>query len=361
MFLSLFRFIIALLLAPIACGQPQANNSPATSRPMLPEPAASTQLFRLSASPCSPKGYPMTIQFGAFVRPDGKTMPVPSGHALNGSWGRSSIAWAVGDELQPIPVSLEILYFSYLEDTFYEGKFPLPQQKMHDLLTQGFWKMDKQQQVTYDEFTVCVLPKGEVVVWLTGAGQQVLIGRFQGTKSSADFHRFYPKSDRAAMFKEEVADAPPAVQAQVRAGTLSTKQWDEYMQTFTWQVAFNQPVSLYKYVAHYLNAETISSPQTRDVAPYLKALLSPQARPVPRSLWLYLTDEAGHKFVLKADPMDEAETQAAFQTLHRAHPASPITLRVETDKYVKAASIVLESGGQRIALAKSPVRVVALK
>ncbi|SHM11517.1 hypothetical protein [Hymenobacter psychrotolerans] len=51
-----------------------------------------------------------------------------------------------------------------------------------------------------------------------------------------------------------------------------------------------------------------------------------------RSLGLYITDEAGHKYVLKAGPMDEAETQAAFQTLHKAHPAGPITLLVDENK-----------------------------
>ena len=37
-----------------------------------------------------------------------------------------------------------------------------------------------------------------------------------------------------------------------------------------------------------------------------------------------------------------------------------MTLHVETDKYVKAAKLVLESGGQRLPLDKSPVRIVAL-
>ena len=87
----------------------------------------SSEKFRLSAGPCAAKGYPMTIQFGAFVRPDGKTLPVPAHHTLEGKWGLSSIGQVVGDEFQPVPVSLEVLYFSYLEDTFYEGAFPLPQ------------------------------------------------------------------------------------------------------------------------------------------------------------------------------------------------------------------------------------------
>jgi hypothetical protein len=37
----------------------------------------------LSAGSCAAEGYPMTIQFGAFVGSDGKNIVVPSGHYLN--------------------------------------------------------------------------------------------------------------------------------------------------------------------------------------------------------------------------------------------------------------------------------------
>ena len=300
----------------------------------------------------------MTIQFGAFVRPDGKTMPVPAGHELEGKWGLSSYGQVVGDEFQPVPESLEILYFSYLEDTFYEGRFPMPQQRLRELLRTGFWDHRKQQQLTYDELTVCVLPKGAVVVWLVGAGRQVLVGRYQGTESNVDFRRFYAKSDRAEMLRYELAKAPPAIRAQAQAGTLNTRQWDEYLKTYPWQVAFSQPLTLTYYRTNFLSGEYIAEPETRDMAPYVQAIRTPQARPVPSSVSFSVTDEAGHKYVLKANPLDEAETQAAFQQLHAAHPAAPITLLVETDKYVKAASLVLESGGQRIPLTKSPVRII---
>jgi hypothetical protein len=83
---------------------------------LAPDPAE--ERFRLYTGPCTAKGYPMTIQLGAFVRPDGKTMPVPVGHTLEGKWGLSSIGQVLGDEFQPVPGSLEILYFSYLEDSF---------------------------------------------------------------------------------------------------------------------------------------------------------------------------------------------------------------------------------------------------
>ncbi|UYZ64933.1 DUF2931 family protein [Hymenobacter weizhouensis] len=323
-------------------------------------PAYQTNKFRLSTGPCAAKGYPMTIQFGAFVRPDGKTLPVPAGHTLEGSWGRSNYAQVVGDEFQPVPESLEILYFSYLEDKFYEGQFPLPHERLRQLLRTGFFDHRKQQQLTYNELTVCVLPKGAVVVWLVGAGRQVLVGRYQGTESAVDFRRFYAKSDRAEMLRQKLAAAPPAIRAQAQAGTLSAKQWDDYLKTYSWQVAFSPPLTLTYHRANFLSGEYIAEPETRDMAPYLQALLIPQPRPVPAKFSLYVTDEAGHKHLLKTD-FDEAETQGAFQQLHQAHLAGPITLHVETDKYVKAATLVLESDGQRIPLTKSPVRITALK
>ena len=172
--------------------------------------AYQTEKFKLSAIPGAAKGYPMTIQVGNFIRSDGKTFPVPSGHTIDAGWTGIQIGWAVGDELQPAPDSLEILYFSYLEDTFYEGHFALPQERIHALLKQGFWDGFNNQLLTYDDFVVSVLPAGRVMVWLAGAGRQTLVGRYMAVPAPhTDFRRFYPATDRADMRKNKRAAAPP--------------------------------------------------------------------------------------------------------------------------------------------------------
>ena len=338
-----------------ACAQRRAGVAFSRS-PMQPY---QTETFHLSASPCAAKGYPMTIHFGAFVRSDGKTFVVPSGHFLEGSFGNSAIGWGVGDENQPAPDSLELIYFSYAEDQFYEGRFVLPQQKIHALLKQGFWNTRNNGADTYSELTVCVLPKGAVVVWLTGAGKQVLVGRFQASAANTDFRRFYRTGDRTQMIKQEQARMNPAVQAQIKAGTISTRQWDEYLKQYPWKVAFNQPLALYDYRVSYVSAEYTNYPDTPDMAPFLRTLLTDQPRPVPRDLWLYVRDEAGHRYLLRVKAFDEAETMAAFQALHKANPAAALTLRVETDKYVKAATLVLTDGVKTMPLSKTLVEVIA--
>ena len=325
-------------------------------------PSYQTDLFKLSAGPCAAKGYPMTIHIGNFVRSDGKTFPVPSGHYLEGGWGRSSTAWAVGNENQPAPASLEILYYSYLEDVLYEGHFELPQQRLHALLQQGYWNTRTGQPATYTEFTVCVLPKGGVYVWLTGVGRQVLIGRFQASASSADFRRFNKTGDRALMTQTARAEAPPAVQQQVKDGTLSTKKWDDYATTYPWQLAFNQPLTPYRnYSIEYLNAEKTDYPLTRELAPYLQVLLAPSPKPVPRSLNLYVQTEHEAKYFLRVDPFDEAETMATFQALHRLSPKSPITLLYTLDKPFNKATLSLRNEAKEIPLLKSAVEIIPKK
>ncbi|MGI4872191.1 MAG: DUF2931 family protein [Janthinobacterium lividum] len=343
-------------LALTACAQRRPAAS-ASSSSMLPY---QTERFRLSAGPTAAEGYPMKIQFGAFVRSDGKNLLVPSGNYLNskGPWNVSGIAWAVGEEMQPAPERLDILYFSYTEDQFYEGKFALPQQRLYELLKAGFWDTDKNQQTTYNELDVCVLPKGLVVVWLVGPGRQTLVGHYRAQISDVDYQRFNPGVDRVKAVRYYQAEMLPAVQAQIAASTISSKPWEEYLTTYPWQLALPPGPTLTSYRLYYQSGEYTSGPDTRDPAPYVRALLTPQPRPVPRSGTLWVRDEAGHAYRLRVRRFDEAETQAAFRTLHQASPTQLLTLRVEADKYLKQATLVLTNGPQTIPLPKSSVEIL---
>jgi hypothetical protein len=321
-----------------------------------------TERFRLTAGPAAAPGYPMTIQFGAFVRSDGKNLVVPSGHYLNseGAWNMSGIVWGVGEETQPAPERLEILYFSHAENQFYEGKFLLPQQRIYELLKAGFWDATNDKQFTYNTLYVCVLPKGLVVVWLVGPGRQTLVGHYQAQVLAADYQRFNPGVDRQKAVQGRQAKMLPAVQAQIAAGTISAKPWLDYLTTYVWQLALPSELTLTTYRLNYLSGEFTSGPNTRDPVPYVRALLNSQPRPVPRSGTWRVRDEAGHFYRLRVRQFEEAETLAAFRTLHQASPQSPITLRLEADKYLKEAKLVLTNGSQTLPLTKTPVEVGSL-
>jgi len=353
-------YLILLWLA--ACFQPLAKvELPASTcrppvRPML---FAQTERFRLHATPASAPGYPMVIEYGGFMRADGQRLVVPSGNYLDSktSWSVSGVAWAVGEELQPVPERLDILYFSYAEDQFYEGKFALPQQQLYTLLKAGYWNTDSKQQITYNTLVVSVLPKGLVVVWLAGEGRRVLVGQFRAHASDADYQHFHPGSDRAQTVRYNQAHLPPGVQQQLKAGTISSQQWENYLHPYCWQLALPPTLRLSRYTIGYWSEEVSQYPDTQNFAPYVQALLAPHQRAAPKSLRLYVRDEAGQAHQLRIRQFDEAETLAAFQQLHGA---SPLLLRVEADKYLKEVKLVLTNGSQHLPLTKTVVEVVHL-
>jgi hypothetical protein len=320
-----------------------------------------TEKFKLSAIPGAAKGYPMTIQVGNFIHSDGKTFPVPSGHIIDAGWTGIQIGWAVGDELQPAPDSLEVLYFSYLEDAFFEGHFALPQQRIHELLKHGYWDRQAGQQVTYNHFVVSVLPAGRVVVWLAGAGEQVLVGRFRAAPAPhTDFRRFYETTDRVGMLKRKRAAAPAEAQQQLTAtGTLTAEQWDAYFALYPWQVAANVPVTFYfPHVIEFVNGEKSGRARTRDgMAAYNDALFEARPRPAPAYLHFYFLAEHEAKYFARVDAFDEAETRAAFQRLASEHPNSPITLFFTFDKFYEKATVSLKNQWREIPLLKSTVEL----
>ncbi|HEX8326838.1 MAG TPA: DUF2931 family protein [Hymenobacter sp.] len=354
-------FLIACLLATLllpACRQ-STPDTPAVNPP--------TDLFEIAAGPAVPDGYPATIYRGNFVLPSGDILPVPSGQLLTGSWGASGTGMPGG--LVPAPDSLELLWFSYADDKFYEGHFLLPQQRMQALLRTGFWDTRTQQHATYTQLTVCLLPTGGVALWLSG-GNKVLVGRYQATETSFDFGLFNPGTTRTELVLEVRAQMPPEAQARVAASTVSAKPWDGYLTKYSWKLAFRHPVQLYDYGVDYFSAERTNYPDAPDPrgadqdlnhTPFRKQLLSAEAKAVPRELYLFVRGQYGRKRQLRIDPFDEAETLRAFQTLHAKYPQEPLTLYVDHDERLTQATVALQAGGEFIPLVKSTVQFFDVK
>lgn len=318
--------------------------------------AIQTDRFELSGSPGCADGYPATIDEGRFITSDGGSFPVPYGHFLKSGWGGTAVGWAVGDEMQPAPDSLEIRWFSYTEDQFYQGKFLLPQERLHALLKQGFWDTENRKQITYDDLAISVAPKGAVYVWLRGTPNRVFIGRYQAQPIQYDYERHRPKVNRALDVRETRAECSPEVQREIATGTISTKKWDEYLKTYPWQLAFSRPLTLTDFGIGYLNAERTGAPLTADLVAHAKVLTAPSLKPVPTYVMLYVAGPYGRKKLFKIDPFDEHETQAAFQALHQQQPQEAITLFVDTDEQLTKATLSLRAGGQTIPLSKSRVQ-----
>jgi hypothetical protein len=314
-----------------------------------------TERFELTAGPAAAEGYPMEIEEGRFTTSDGKGFVV-SPVFLEGDWGQSNTSYVSGDGTSPAPDSLELRWFSYTEDKFYEGHWAMPQRRLHDLLKQRFWVSQRQAYEGFDELTVCLLPTGVAVVWLAGA-KQVLIGRYQARAINFDFKRFNEAANRPLMIKQEQAKLPPSVQAQIRGGQLSPRQWDEYLLTYPWKVELSQPLKFYDGGVAYLNTERDFYPASPTILTQIPPLLTATPKPVPRYLQLVGTLRDGRQRELVVRDFDEAQTLAAFRTLHAAHPGAPLTLRVETDEDITQGRLLLKNAYQEISLTCSSLEI----
>jgi len=356
--------LVGAWLGLAACQSQPATTTAATAAPTAAHSSMSpsskllafqTEKFSLSASPGCADGYPATILEGRFINSAGGSFPVPYGHFLTSSWNASGVSWVVGEEMQAVPELLEIRWFSYTENKFYEGRFPLPQERIYKLLKQGYWDKYDKQPDTYSLFTASVLPTGVMLVWLNG-GNNVFIGRYQAREVQYDFATFIPQADRATVVREGLADVPPEVKREIATGTLSTKKWDAYLKTYPWQLAFSQPLTLTDFGIGCHNSESVEYPPTADLAAYIReAVLAPTPKGVPESAMLYLAGAYGRKRLLKVEAFDEHETMSAFQTLAAQHPGEVITLFVDIDERLTKASLSLRAGRQVIPLTKSPL------
>jgi hypothetical protein len=347
-------------LALLACVSSVGCQSPTTAIQSSMS-AIQTDRFRLHATPGCADGYPAEIDEARFIGSDGSSFPVPYGHFLVGNWGRGGTLWAVGDDRQPAPDSLEIRWFSYTENKFYEGHFLLPQGRIHALLKQGYWQAETKKQETYDELNVTVVPTGVVVVWLVGASNQVLIGRYQAQPINYDYAVFAPKADRAAVIREEQAKLTPEVRHQIAMGTISSKKWDDYLRTYPWKIGFSRPLTLTNFSIGYLNAEQLDAPPTPDLAAFTQTLLARSPKPVPKGLSLDVSAAYGRQRELNLTFPDEHETMHAFQTLHAQHPQEPFTLFVDVDEQLSKATLSLRAGNQIVPLPKTKIKFWPVK
>ncbi|RZJ57372.1 MAG: DUF2931 family protein [Hymenobacter sp.] len=312
-----------------------------------------TERFALTADPAAADGYPMEIVEGRFLTSENQAISL-STKFLEGDWGESSTSSVSGDGRAAAPDSLEVRWFSYPEDKFYEGHFLLPQRRIYDLLKQGYWNTDDQRHETYSALTTCLLPTGVVVVWLSGQNQ-VLLGRYQGQEIKFDFKHFNEAANRPRMIAQEQAKLPATVQAEIRTHSLSTRKWDTYLKTYPWKIEFSQPLDLYYYGVDYFNGEALSYPPGKDTINYAKAFLGTGVRPVPHNLLLKVNAGYGRKREVFIKAFDEAETFQAFQALHAANPTLPLTLYIETDERVSKARLILKNERQQVELTKAQV------
>lgn len=137
--------------------------------------------YKWSANVSAPREYPIEVYTGAI----GGVYFSQMGGFSNSGWG------GVGsnDYINAIPPErLDITWLSYVDNKFYTGDWKLPTEKIKELFEKGFYykSFDKAKIQPYDYINIGLGPKGMVVVWVMGIGEQIEVARYQAHETIID-------------------------------------------------------------------------------------------------------------------------------------------------------------------------------
>ena len=210
--------------------------------------SADTTKFEWKASESAPENFPMQIIRGNLRYhgdASGDGLYVPNGVVISHGWGRMRSSHVTGPDLKPLPDKLDITFFSYMEDTFYQGSFDLPYDKILRLFREDEArpkKKDRQGQDMKNDYRIIVgvAPGGTVAVWVTGTGStEVFFG--QAKKVELDIAKEFrvPITNRKEYVNEIIGDeVKPEVLAAIRKNGIPFQQWANYRTPYQWVPTF---------------------------------------------------------------------------------------------------------------------------
>ncbi len=310
-----------------------------------------SEKYAWDASPTAPKGYPVQVYEGRFTDAQGKVTTVPNGHYLQDGWGASLITWIAEEDKKPLPGKLDLTWFSFAENKFYTGSFPLPAQRIEDLFREGYY--NKRKKETYDRFVTGMAPGGMVVVWLRGQNQ-VELARFQAKETELDWDDFYyrsvggnsyGKADRQRDVKEEQQKLTEAVQQQIKQKTLNAGPWEHYRKKYKWVLKTTTGDVFEDYSVRYWNGEQERLPANKQL------LQQPIAKPLPREASVFLERD---KKVRIDIVWEEQELMQAFKNIS---PEDDVAMVISYDEQEQQAALVLRYKQQDVPLRHGTLRV----
>ncbi|MCD1115997.1 DUF2931 family protein [Chryseobacterium turcicum] len=322
----------------------------------------------------APLGYPVDVFSGGLTAPNGEFTSLFSG-TTGGEWGAANRGMSNGEK--SIPNHLHTIWVSYAEKIFYEIDTDLDYEKMLKLFNDGYFvpSMSKDnpqpRKENFNQIIVGFAPGGVVVVWLSGAGRQVEVGRYQSKKiviPKEDIDALSP-GPRKNMFNpdyqhkiiHEFGIVPKEVAETNEGKPIPYGLWDDYRKKYNWRINVELPNNgITDEVDYYLiNSEKEFLFGEKEVNTFknipsdLKWNFEKQ-RAVPKKI--YLSWFEGKEIYEGTIIFDESEVLKAFETLNE-EDQNEIQVLIKINEPRTFASVQLIKGKQQIWLKKNKVTI----
>jgi len=274
----------------------------------------------------APRRFPTYLIKAELLLADGTTSYVPDQRVVSNGWGRSGSIHVVEPLVKPVPKRLDIRWFSFTEDKFYEGSFDLPWQEMQRLFDAGLAEgRSLPKPEPYNGVVVGMAPEGLVAVWMSASVEKVEIATYQARVVDLPWKLVTPNTEmpRQTYIQRRISEVmkPEQYQDHLRNG-VPTGLYKEYHRRYRWQPFVSGQGTARSMRLVCFNGEDSFITAKGEAVPHT-------TRSVPTMIefvWL----PPGESKALKAKlTFDETEVFAAFRKLSPDDSMRPLTLRLE--------------------------------
>lgn len=193
-------------------------------------------------------GYPIETYRQAFYTQDNELITIDGLGSQRGPWGDGGVTYVKNENKQQrLPVKMKVGYYSYTEDKFYEGEFPVPTEKIKKYLDEKSenpeYQNNKEENHKFNRLEVGFTLGGMVQLWMKGEDSQILLETFWAKEAFPEWISIFPNTDR----KMEVQDRlnsnvySELVKSQITNHTLPINLWKNYNERYPWNYQINIP------------------------------------------------------------------------------------------------------------------------
>ncbi|WP_437296947.1 DUF2931 family protein [Sorangium sp. So ce426] len=282
----------------------------------------------------APERAPVHLVRGDLYFADGGSIYIPDGRDVANGWGEWGSTHIVGAAVKPVPVRLDLTWFSYLEDRFFGGSFMLPTATMTTLFRAGVADPQTEEFRGFERIVVGMAPEGLVAVWMSTGSEAIEVASFIAPEVDLPWERVLdnPASSRPAFIRQVLA-AKLNARGLARLGREGTPRglYQSYRRQYNWRPTVTgegMPTGLW---IRSFNGE-------RAFIGCAGPAIPRERRPVPAAINLgWMAPDGGARFARLT--FDETEIFAAFAKLSRGDAARVLALELETARTTVAISL----------------------
>ena len=311
--------------------------------------------FEWLPSESSPKLYPMEITDGEFIYSDGSSINLPARKVIHNGWGNPGSIHITGDDLKPVPVKLNVSWFSYTEDKFYSGSYELPHDKMLDLFLQGVDSPTTGEKITYDNILVGIAPEGEVSVWMSAEAITLEVATYKAKSADIDWAKILDndevsRKDYIDIVFEETMDNNQ-IEALKDHG-VPKGLWGKYRLQNQWkpEIIGSQPIIMW---LKTFNGEN-------EYFDFVKTDNTRTHRAVPKKIKINWQNKSGQKYTATIH-FDEEEIFKAYEKLMTGKPEHELTLQLEISEQSHSIDVFLKDKQFILKLEKNKIKTYKME